>query len=332
MSNFVHKHAAHCESGAVSSLLSNNGYEISESMCFGVTNSICFAYIPLVVINLMPLISYRMLPRHILKEFSKNIGIKFSIKKFGEDEERAMRALDDELEAGKVVGLITSIYYLDYFPDYMRIHFNGHNLLVYKKEGDTYFISDPVFENVVSTSYDNLKRARFSKGSMSIKGAMYTLEHIPQNIDLKKHIKKSIKKTVFTMLYTPLPYIGIWGMKTFAKKLSSTKTTTKEEIKKARLLISQTVRMQEEVGTGGGGFRYLYASFLVESSQILQAPLLLECAQMMSVSGDKLRNFALIGARMLKEKDELDMKKLGSMFLECAIFEKEIYKKLKNLK
>ena len=35
--------------------------------------------------------------------------------------------------------------------------------------------------------------------------------------------------------------------------------------KKQGLYLAQLVRMQEEIGTGGGGFRYIYAAFLQEA-------------------------------------------------------------------
>ena len=34
---------------------------------------------------------------------------------------------------------------------------------------------------------------------------------------------------------------------------------------KARSYLAQLVRMQEEIGTGGGGFRYIYGAFLQEA-------------------------------------------------------------------
>lgn len=34
---------------------------------------------------------------------------------------------------------------------------------------------------------------------------------------------------------------------------------------KKQAYLAQLVRMQEEIGTGGGGFRYIYAAFLQQS-------------------------------------------------------------------
>jgi hypothetical protein len=34
--------------------------------------------------------------------------------------------------------------------------------------------------------------------------------------------------------------------------------------------LGQLIRMQEEIGTGGGGFRFIYGAFLQEASVILK--------------------------------------------------------------
>jgi hypothetical protein len=332
MSEFIHKHTAHCESGAVSALITHAGLPISEAMCFGLSSALIFGYFPFVKINSLPLISYRMPPRFILKGISKSIGVEFEIKSFKNDKTKASTALDTILQNGGVAGVQTSVFYLPYFPKDMQFHFNAHNLVVFKKEGDTYFISDPVFDYVNTIKESNLLKARFAKGVLAPHGAMYTVKSLPKNINFEKSIKKSISKTVSAMLKTPLPIIGIWGMMTMAKKLSSLKIRTSKELRYAKLFISQLIRMQEEIGTGGGGFRFMYASFLQESGNILNQPILLEASQMMSEAGDRLRYFALSGAKMIKEREELDLSKLSEIFRDCALSEEKVYKKLKDFK
>ena len=125
-----------------------------------------------------------------------------------------MQALDDALAAGNIVGLQTSVYWLPYFPEDMRFHFNAHNLTVYGKnaQGD-YLISDPVFEEVVTCSADSLKRARFAKGALAPKGLMYMLEDVPKKVDISPLIYQSIKKTARMMNGLPIPGISFFGIK-----------------------------------------------------------------------------------------------------------------------
>ena len=65
-----------------------------------------------------------------------------------------------------------------------------------------------------------------------------------------------------------------------------------------KLFLGHVVRMQEEIGTGGAGFRFLYAAFLQEASVVMQQPVLSEIAQQLTAAGDQWRQFALRCARM----------------------------------
>ena len=127
---FKHYHSAHCETGVMSSMLSNSGLAMSEPMTLGLSASIAFAYLPMVKLNGLPLIAYRMPPKSVIKGLQKRAGIDMDFQKFS-NAEKGMDELDRQLDQGKLVGLQTSVYWLPYFPAEMRFHFNAHNLLVY---------------------------------------------------------------------------------------------------------------------------------------------------------------------------------------------------------
>ena len=80
---------------------------------------------------------------------------------------------------------------------------------------------------------------------------------------IKQAIKKGIKRNVFDMLHIPGPFAGVKGIAFTGKKIK--KWRDKLGLQKAGLYLAQLVRMQEEIGTGGGGFRYIYAAFLQEA-------------------------------------------------------------------
>ncbi len=63
--------------------------------------------------------------------------------------------------------------------------------------------------------------------------------------------------------------------------------------------------MQEEIGTGGGGFRFIYASFLQEAAELLARPALNELAEQLIDIGDEWREFALLTARQIRDRDPL---------------------------
>ena len=329
MNNFEHTHHAHCESGVMSSMLRHYGLNISEPMVFGLTNALNFAYIPFVKIGGMPLVAYRSMPKAIIKNIKKNLKVEMKLETFSSKEKGEQR-LDELLAEGKIVGAQTSVYWLEYFPKEIRFHFNAHNLLIYAKEGNEYLISDPVFDKSVRCSKESLSKARFAKGVMAPKGLLYYPTHIPKEVDLKPIIAKNIKKLSKNMLRTPVPIAGLKGMKYLAKNIAKLENKDK---KYAELFIAHVVRMQEEIGTGGAGFRFMYASFLQEASELFNNDkTLMDASKMMLAVGDEWREFALMCAKSLKAKNKIDFKTLSQKLLHISEEEAKVYKKMLEFK
>src|SRR5512134_3461525 len=97
--NFRHRHAAHCESGVASSMLSHHGAKISEAMAFGLSAAMAFAYLPFVKFAGFPLIAFRMPPKAILKGMVKPFKMRFHFETF-RDPQKGMRRLDELLAEG----------------------------------------------------------------------------------------------------------------------------------------------------------------------------------------------------------------------------------------
>ena len=329
MSDFKHTHHAHCESGVISSMLTYHGLKISEPMVFGLSNALNFAYIPFVKIGGMPLVAYRSLPKSIVKNIRKNLKIKMKMETFSSQKKGEDR-LDRLLEEGKIVGAQGSMYWLEYVPDELSFHFNAHNFLIYGKDEEKYLISDPVFAEAVKCSKKSLSKSRFSKGAMAPKGLLYYPEFIPKDIDLKPIIAKNIKKLSKNMLRTPVPIAGLKGLRYLAKSILKLQIKDK---KYAKLFLGNIVRMQEEIGTGGAGFRFMYASFLEEASELFGGNAVLsDASTMMLEVGDEYREFALVIAKSIKSKKDIDFKKISDMLFQIAENEAKVYKKLLGFK
>lgn len=322
---FQHTHSAHCESGVVSSMLRHYGLSLSEPMVFGLASALTFAYLPFLKMGGMPLVAYRSMPKSIIKNIQKNLNVKMKLETFSSKEKGEAR-LDELLAQGKIVGAQSSVYWLPYFPEEMRFHFNAHNLLVFKRDGDTYDVSDPVFEFTQKCDRASLTKARFVKGVMAPKGLLYYPISVPKEIDLKPIIVKSIKKVAKSMLNTPVPIAGLKGIKYLAKSI---RKLNKKDKRYAKLFLGHIVRMQEEIGTGGAGFRYIYASFLQESSLMFNNDEILEeASQMFLKVGDEFRAFALIIAKAVKSKKDIDYDFIAQTLEAIADEEKKVYQKL----
>ncbi len=329
--SFTHYQHAHCESGVTTNLLRHEGLNISEPLVFGIGAGLFFAHMPFLKVSGTPGTSFRSMPGAIFKRFNKSLGIEIYTKKFKTPGD-AMQMLDKVLATGKPVGMLSSVYYLPYLPEAFRFHFNAHNLIAYGVHDQVYSISDPVLEETTEIQYNDLAKARFAKGMPEPKGFMYYVENIPDKIDLRSAVAKGIKKNCYLMLSPPLPWFGINAIFLLAKKIRQ--YPKKLSDRKAALYLGNIIRMQEEIGTGGAGFRFLYAAFLQEASEILQNEELSKFSEEMTEIGDIWRNFAYSAARQMKARksDLVSYEELGDMLQECGTREKDFFKRLGKVK
>lgn len=326
--NFNHYQSAHCENGVTSNIFKFNGIDISEPMAFGIGAGLFYIFIPFLKVNYGPAISYRPMPGVIFSRAAKKIGVKVKKQRF-RNEAAAFDALDRNLDNGIPTGLQVGVYHLPYFPDEYRFHFNAHNLVVYGKKGNDYLISDPVMEHPTTLTREELAKVRFAKGTFAPKGHMYYPVETPNEINLEKAIIAGIKKTTKDML-APVPFVGVNGIKHVAKKIP--KWVKKEGVKKTNHYLAQIIRMQEEIGTGGGGFRFVYGAFLQESATILNKPELNDFSKEMTAIGDDWRDFAHLASRICKNrhKEEGGYLELSNLMLTIAEKEKRFFIDLKK--
>jgi len=325
---FEHRQSAHCENGVISNLLNHRGVTLSEPMVFGIGSGLFFVYLPFIKINFAPGFSYRPMPGRIFRKLAKRLGIQVKHQRFSSPEQ-ARAVLDEKLGQGIPVGLQVGVYHLTYFPDEYRFHFNAHNLVVYGKEADSYLISDPVMDFTTKLTDAELQRVRFAKGALPPKGHLYYLERLPEHYDLEKAIKKGIRQTCNDML-APVPIIGVNAMRWVARNIRKWPRTI--GIKKTNHYLGQLVRMQEEIGTGGGGFRFIYAAFLQEAGTLLNNNALTKRSEEMTAIGDAWRDFALDISRIYKNRKSGNdvYKKLSDQLLALANREERFFKALKK--
>jgi len=332
--NFKHLQSAHCENGVTTNLLRHIGVnKITEPLAFGIGSGLFFIYIPLLKINNGPAFSYRTMPGLIFKRTCKSLGIPVIRKKFT-SVEKAQEYLDARLKSDQPVGCQVGVYYLTYFPKEYRFHFNAHNIVVYGKEEDKYLISDPVMETVTSLTTYELQRVRFAKGALAPRGQLYypALKNAVSDEMISKAIVQGIKRNIRDMLHIPGPIAGISGIKYTGKKII--KWRDKLGVKKAGLYLAQLVRMQEEIGTGGGGFRFIYAAFLQQAHAYHKIDELLKISEQFTKAGDLWRSSAVQAAGIFKGRitSQNDFNDMGNYLFEVAEIEKQAFVALSKIK
>jgi hypothetical protein len=311
--NFEHRTAAHCEDGVTGNLLRFYGYDYSEPLIFGLSASMYFVHLPFIKLAGFPVTSFRPLPGMIFARVTRLLGFKVN-KTIFLNRENAVRKLDSLIEQGVPAGCVVGMYFLPYMPLEYRFHFNAHNICVIGKEGDEYLISDPVATEKVTISSRDLLRARFSRGTYPPLGKLYWIKSLPsKEPDIKTLVHKAIIKNCYRMIHEPgpMPYVGVNGFKYLGNKIPKFPKIYGD--RKAALHLAQLIRMMEEIGTGGAGFRFLYAAFLQEASEITGISELNDFSQRLTDIGDQWRVFASEAGRICKNRssDGVDYQTIG---------------------
>lgn len=334
INSIEHIQTAHCENGVVTALLKNKGMDfMNEPLAFGIGAGLFYVHIPFLKLSGGPAVAFRTMPGLVFKQTAKSFGVKIHRRKFKKPQE-AQDFLDQRIQEGTPVGCQVGVFNLPYFPKEYRFHFNAHNIIVSGYENGRYIVSDPVMEVTTTLSPEELEDVRYARGPLAPNGHIYYPTDVPTVSDeqINTAIKKGIKKTIWWMTEIPAPQTGATGFLYTAKQVR--KWRSKLGDRKAGLYLGQIVRMQEEIGTGGGGFRFLYAAFLEQAAERLGNDKLVQFSEKMTKSGDLLRQNAVNMAYVYKGRrtDQSAFEEIADIMVEVSHIEKQAFKELKKLK
>lgn len=316
-SNYKHKMAAHCETGTVTGILNHGGLAISEPMVFGISGGIFFAYLKSPKFA-FPMFVPRSKPGDIRKKVQKRLNVSYKQKTF-RSPQKALSTLNDLLEQNIPVATQVDMFYMDYIPKYMKVHFNGHFITVVGRENGVYTVSDCYYPNLVDLKKDSLQKARFAKGDLAPKGLLFHFTNVPTGVDLKGPILAGIKEACRNMVKLPVPFIGVKGIRLFARKVVEWPKLARDEEHLSHEIMKISVGLEDR-GTGGAGFRFMYATFLQEAAKLLDSSDLADLSKQMMTIGDHWREVSLYSARIGKNKDlgPESLIKLQGMIMERA--------------
>jgi len=331
---FKHTMAAHCESGTVAALLNHAGLAITEPMVFGISSGIFFGYFSKQPSLNFPTFIVRNKPGQMRKNISQRLGISFYTEKFS-DPVKAEKTLDTLLEKGIPVGIQVDFFYMNYLPPWMRVHINMHYITVVGKKNNLYIVSDCYHPQLAEIDAETLRKARFPGGMMSPQGFLFYPLRIPpaEKINLKQAIAKGIHKSAFNMVKLPIPFLGINGIRKFSKKLPEWPSLARDTEHLSHEIMKINVLLEDQ-GTGGAGFRFMFATFLRQASEIMQDERLLALSKKMMEIGDGWREISLFAARIGKNRDlgTDKIKQLSEMIWGRSVVEKEFFTELYKLK
>lgn len=329
--NFPNQRRMHCETGVIVNTLKYYDYDISEQMVFGIGGGMYFLYFPLMKVQEFVLVVMRTKPSNIIRHFAKRMNIDYYEMSFGNNIEKGTNVLNVLVDKNIPVVLVSNILGLKYLNDLgFEMDYNGHHMTVIGREGSQYVIAD-IDEKLPNDDYvyledTNLKYARFRSGLSAPHGRLFYFDPLEKdfskNVDLKPAIISGLRETYKNMESIPFKYFGSKGIHFFAKDLR--KWHEKYTEKQIDYNLLWYYRLIEQAGTGGAGYRYLFADFLKESASLFQSEILDECSAGITASTDYWRQFTVNCNRYINRKN-ISLYEMADIIDEAANYEHETF-------
>jgi hypothetical protein len=257
---YRHQPGNHCGSTALRNLLAFHGAQISEEMALGLGAGVSFYYVALDGSSPSRFTNGRV--GRLEEQFVELTGAPLRLDTFA-DPEAAWEAARAAVDAERPAILITDLYYLDHYGS--SAHFPGHAVVLAGYDSDVAYLSDTSFDELQTTSLENLARARHgSHPVFPLEGHMLTVPEGGELGDVREAATRAIERNAEQMLEPPLgEYEGVPALRRFAAEVGDWPDHVEDWQWSARFCY----QVIERRGTGGGNFRLMYARFLEEAGR-----------------------------------------------------------------
>lgn len=297
--NYKFKLGMHCSSTVLMNLLNYWGYDLSESLSFGIGGGLGFVYFKYKTFD-FPYVSGRS--DQLIEKALNNLG--FSGEFVTGSKENILKKIDSYLASGYPVIITSDLNKIKYIRDLLKFDtfypFSVHHLMITGKNNDEYYMKDHLWEErVISQNLlvDILHNDKLKPFPLTFNMLDYGM--IPGKIekkDLSMILKRSIEINSREMLYPFNPinrYSGIKGMMSFFDDYEKM-ITSGLEIEQLKKNIKYIYIPLEKIGTGGGNFRRLYSTFLKEASQVLKMNKISEISEKYRKLSIEWKSFSLL--------------------------------------
>lgn len=272
--HFPHIVGAHCSSTSVQNVLRYDGVNLSEAMVFGLGAGLGFWYIH--DENASPTHRFNGRAPDLEGNFYRHVGQPLQWAEIW-----SPAAMAEQLAAGRPLLAQTDIYSLPYYEP--RVHFIGHGVVVTGIDlaAQTVDLADIQSPEPFTVSLDDFQQAMAHQRppllwpNHWVAPPKLTGELITPDV-----LRQAIRTTIERMLHPPSTLEGIVAMAQMAEQLP-TWGEAPDFVWGARFAYQSI----EKRGTGGGGFRTLYGTFLAEAEAYLPELSAIESAARMNTLG-----------------------------------------------
>ncbi|MEN6446230.1 MAG: BtrH N-terminal domain-containing protein [Syntrophaceae bacterium] len=255
-----HRPGRHCASTAICNVVNFHGIAFSEALCFGIGAGLGIWYLD--TGSLKPGRMVHVRSADIEAQFFNRMGCAFSWQQF-KDPLDAQKALCRTLDKGLPALVQTDIYYLPYYGS--KTHFPGHDITVwgYDPTEGVFLITDTERTVLLSVPFENMRRALYAgDGFFTLEGNLFSPESLDLPPDLPAIIRAAISHNSRVILSGGYDFQGIAGLEKWMREITEEWPQLADWQWAARF----AYQVIERRGTGGGGFRLMYADFLEQAS------------------------------------------------------------------
>jgi hypothetical protein len=344
--NFTHRTGVHCTSSALRNVFEFHGAKMSEAMIFGLGNGMTLGYLK--IPRMEPFFGGRN--KDFVKDLCSTLNITlnhFTSKKAEEGWQRLKNRLETNIPSVIDIDMGFLGYQKKDLPS-EDFHFGGHTIAVcgYDSQTESVLVTDTHFSDVLQVPVAELSAGRNSTVDrfMAPNNSIYEFSFPEKIPDLDMIIENVLYKTgslLLTQSGRALRFMGIHtgikGIEAFIKDLDKWTKLPKD---KFRFRCTQQAGFigtkEENYGTGGGLFRYLFAEFLKEVASELNIESLYELSNSYLELGEKWEKVASL-FKQTSSLDKIDnqnelLREIKKELTEIQKLEEEGAFKLKNFK
>ena len=295
-----HRSGVHCGSSAIRDLLEFHGLEMTEAFCFGLGAGLGITYVE-IPDSAAPFIVHVRSMGFEEKVFH-TLDVPFAWSSYP-DKDAATNDLHQALRDGMPALLLTDIYYLPYFGS--NTHFPGHAIVAWQLDevSDEVLVSDTERPGLIPVPGNNLADARFSISPPFIHyGNLFAPRSLKLAISAER-VRDAIVDNAQTLANSG-PYSGLAALDTWIVSLPEWQVHDNW-----RWLLRFAYQVIEKRGTGGGGFRTMYAEFLLEAGEMLPAVRAAKLVELMQRSAAAWSGLAAL-LKMASESDVFPIREI----------------------
>lgn len=277
---FVLQGGKHCITNSLKQIFDYYDSPLSEAMLFGIRDGLDFTYINLAM---APMVSGRAKVLEFENTLARRLGAAIKVKQ-GKDSSKIFLKTKEMLDQDQPVLVYADMPFLKYLGLDKNSHFGGHTVVIfgYDDAQGCFYVSErdssnmpirtpagPISRDFHLVPYEEMEMARKSSHRPFPANNKYLAFDFSGYKGVAKDVlTQAIIAACDKMLNPPANLKGVKGIAKFSKEIRKWRKFDREKLKRAGA--TNYFQIDADGGTGGGIFRSMFGTFLIEASPVLE--------------------------------------------------------------